>query len=392
MSAAIQSARARETVQQNLYLWPRYDESLQKDLAHFTEGHSFGSWTLGDLYDEVPGAFARKMGLKYGLFASTGTAGLHAVLMALGLQPGDEVIVPSMTFIRAASPLTHLSLQPVIADVDKDTGLIDPVSIEANITPKTRAVIMVHMWGLAADCQKISRICKHHDLLLIEDFSQAHFSRYKNKYVGSFGDASFASLQRKKCISVGEGGIVVTRHKDVFERLKKITAPGSFDSDFAGYGLNMRMSPFSAVAVKNLLPKVETFIRDKQAAVHNMVPLLEQQPELLQPMTIPSYLRPEDISWYAYKPTLNHATLKKLQQKRLWKFGELGYGNISQDQYWKGDERYFPFSLGIRAVVRTPLPGHAAYIKDRITLNIPTVPAEYWDEAHINSWKKELGV
>ncbi|HYH75092.1 MAG TPA: aminotransferase class I/II-fold pyridoxal phosphate-dependent enzyme, partial [Candidatus Saccharimonadales bacterium] len=254
MSQAIRADRERAAVQQDLYLWPRYDQSLKDDLATFVEGRDFGTWNLGDLYEGVPCSFAKKMGVDYGIFTSTGTAGLHAILMALGLKPGDEVIVPSMTFVRAVTPLNHLSLQPVIADIDPKTGNIDPAAIEATITPKTKAVIVVHMWGVPADAERISQICKERNILMIEDFSHAHFSKHNDRFVGSFGDASFASLQRKKNVSVGEGGIVVTKDEAVYKRLQQVTSPGSFMDqsdyaaiDFSGYGLNMRINPFGAL-------------------------------------------------------------------------------------------------------------------------------------------------
>lgn len=395
MAKAIRTEREKEIVQENLYLWPRYDDSLKKDLSHFIEGRDFNTWNLGDLYDGVPCAFAEKMGVDYGIFTSTGTAGLHAILMALGLKPGDEVIVPSMTFIRAATPLNHLSLQPVIADIDKDTGNIDPESIKANITPKTKAVVVVHMWGVPADCEKISQVCKDNNILMIEDFSHAHFSMFKNQYVGSFGDASFASLQRKKNVSVGEGGIVVTKDKAIYGRLQQVTSPGSFvdqsnysDIDFSGYGLNMRISPFGALTAKNLLPKLDTFISDKQLAVEVLSGLLSKHDDRFELPKIPNYA--SNISWYSYKLALKNTTLDRLKPQRLWKFSDLGYPAIGSHKYWAKDQNYFPFCFGIKPETRYPLPGHDAYLKNRVTLNIPTVSATYWTDAKIREWEQAL--
>lgn len=397
MSQKIRDVREVEHVQQDLYIWPRYDESLKKDLSRFVEGRDFGTWNLGDLYEGVPCGFAEKMGVNYGIFTSTGTAGLHAILMALGLKSGDEVIVPSMTFVRAATPLNHLGLQPVIADIDPTTGNIDPDSIEANITPKTKAVVVVHMWGVPADCERISEICKKHDIRMIEDFSHAHFSKYKDKFVGSFGDAAFASLQRKKNISVGEGGIVVTKDEETYKRLQQITSPGSFmdqsnysEIDFSGYGLNMRINPFGALTAKNLLPKVDSILEDKRVAVEKLTAILAKHSDKFELVEIPDYADKSTLSWYSYKLKLKNTTLAVLKTKKLWKFSDFGYPPIAEHRYWEKDSNYFPFSLEIKPEVRVELPGQAAYLKDRVTLNIPTVPASYWTEEVIAEWEAAL--
>jgi dTDP-4-amino-4,6-dideoxygalactose transaminase/ADP-ribose pyrophosphatase YjhB (NUDIX family) len=397
MSQKIRDAREVERVQQDLYIWPRYDESLKKDLSQFVEGRDFGTWNLGDLYEGVPCGFAEKMGVNYGIFTSTGTAALHAILIALGLKPGDEVIVPSMTFVRAATPLNHLSLQPVIADIDPTTGNIDPDSIEANITPKTKAVVVVHMWGVPADCERISEICKKNDIRMIEDFSHAHFSMYKDKFVGSFGDAAFASLQRKKNISVGEGGIVVTKDEGTYKRLQQITSPGSFmdqsnysEVDFSGYGLNMRINPFGALTAKNLLPKVDNILEDKRVAVEKLTAILAKHSDKFELVEIPDYADKSTLSWYSYKLKLKNTTLAVLKTKKLWKFSDFGYPPIAEHRYWEKDATYFPFSLGIKPAVRVELPGQAAYLKDRVTLNIPTVPASYWTDEVVAEWEAAL--
>ncbi|MDK3025466.1 aminotransferase class I/II-fold pyridoxal phosphate-dependent enzyme, partial [Cupriavidus taiwanensis] len=166
---------------------------MAEAMGDFTTSATWDAWDLGGLLVDVPMAYAAKMGVKYGIFCSTGTAGLHASLMSLPLKPGDEVIVPCMTFIRCATPLVHLGLVPVLADIDPSTGNLDPESVTAVITPKTRAVLTVHMWGIPADMKRMTELCTEHGLHLIEDFSHAHYSRHAEGFVGSFGAVSFAS-------------------------------------------------------------------------------------------------------------------------------------------------------------------------------------------------------
>jgi len=399
MAKLIRDNYSREQAQNNLYLWPRYDDSLKRDLDQFVEGRSFASWNLGDLYDKVPCDFANKMNVKYGIFTSTGTAGLHASLMALGLKPGDEVIVPSMTFIRSVTPLIHLGLTPVVADIDSRTGNISPESIEKNITPRTRAVVAVHMWGIPADCTKIREICNKHNISMIEDFSHAHFSKYRDKFVGSFGDVSFASLQRKKNISVGEGGIIVTNSAEIYDRLQDITSPGSFpkssnysEIDFSGYGLNMRISPFGAVAAKNLLPKIDDILSDKRKNLSMLIGILHEYEDYFELPSIPQYTTFDDISWYSYKPKLKDSiSLKQLQESGLWKFSDFGYPAIASHEFWRKDIDYFPFCHNIKPLIRENLPGHEEYLHNRITLNIPTAGASYWNKRVTQEWRKELG-
>lgn len=397
MSAAIRVNCEKETVQADNYTWPRYDETLKTDLNYFIDGRDFNTWNLGDLYDKVPCSFAKKMGVDYGIFTSTGTAGLHAILIALGLKPGDEIIVPSMTFVRAVTPLNHLNLQPVIADISKETGNIDPESIATNITPKTKAVIVVHMWGVPADCEKISQICKKNNILMIEDFSHSHFSMYNDRHVGSFGDVAFASLQRKKNISVGEGGIVVTNDENIYKRLQQVTSPGSFVDqsnyaaiDFSGYGLNMRINPFGALIVKNLMPKVDDFLHDKRVAIEKLTSILAKHTDKFELVKLPEYVNTSAISWYSYKLKLKNITLAELKDKKLWKFSDFGYPAISDHLYWNKDKNYFPFCLGIKPEVRGELPGQKAYLENRVTLNIPTVKASYWTDEKLSEWERAL--
>jgi perosamine synthetase len=397
LSQHIATSAKKLELDKRLYIWPRYDQSLKDDLATFIDGADFESWNLGDLYDKVPCDYSRDLDSKFGVFTSTGTAALHAILIALGLKPGDEVIVPSMTFIRATSPLNHLGIVPVIADVDSATGNITLEGIKEVISNKTRAVIVVHMWGVPADIKAIATFCKSNDILLIEDFSHAVFSKYNGQSVGSFGDAGFASLQRKKLVSVGEGGLIITSNKRLYETLLEVTSPGSFtkpspdkELDFSGFGLNLRMNPFAAVTAKNLRSQNSNSINDRRVAVDTLVSILKEHPEKFELVSIPSYA--SDISWYSYKLKLLNIQLDELKNRKLWKFSTFGYPAIADHQYWDKSADYYPFCLGIKPVSTRPLPGHEAYLDSRVTLNIPTVKASYWTAERIQEWKDDLGL
>lgn len=381
----------------DLYRSPRYSESLAEAMRGFTTSAMWDDWDLDGLLVDVPMAYAAKIGVKYGIFCSTGTSGLHASLMSLPLKPGDEVIVPCMTFIRCATPLLHLGLVPILADIDPNTGNIDPDSVAAAITPKTRAVLAVHMWGIPADMKRMTTVCADHGLHLIEDFSHAHYSRHSEGTVGSFGAVSYASMQRKKTLSVGEGGLIVTNSDEIYFRLRQITSPGSFKgtpnyNEFSGFGLNLRMSPFSGFAAKYLLTEVDKIVNDRAAQALAFSEILSAFPDYIAPPDVPLYA--QFISAYGYKPRLgskgNMEMLRKANTSNLWRFSEFSYGHIKDDVFWKKSSDYYPFCQGITPKLLAAYPGYDKYMAGRVGLTVPTVGADYWDTETKERWSNAL--
>jgi dTDP-4-amino-4,6-dideoxygalactose transaminase len=380
----------------DLYRSPRYSPEVGSALAASAGSSMWDDWDLDGLLTNVPQKFAQKMGAQYGIFCSTGTAGLHASLMALPLTPGDEVIVPCMTFIRAVTPLVHLGLQPVLVDVDPDTGNIDPTAIEAAITPRTRAVIVVHMWGIPADMEKIIDVCSRHGLQIIEDFSHAHFSVHRLGAVGGLGKIGFASMQRKKTFSVGEGGIIVTNDLDVYERLQQITSPGSFKgssnyNEFSGFGLNMRMSPFSGVVAKCLFERADEIVEARAKHATEFAEMLTET-GLVTPPKIPQYAT--FVSAYGFKPAIAESiSLDKLvdgNTSGLWRFSRFSYDAIAGNPFWTKPSAHYPFSLGIKPRHNGEFSGYAAYLKGRVSLAVPTVGGDYWSDLVRGEWRTDI--
>lgn len=381
----------------DLYRSPRYSASLADAVKGFTTSPMWDDWDLDGLLVDVPTAYATKLGVKYGIFCSSGTAGLHASLMALPLRPGDEIILPCMTFIRCATPLLHLGLIPVLVDIDPSTGNLDPDSVGLAISPKTKAVLAVHMWGIPADMQRLVSICKDRDLYLIEDFSHAHFSRHTDGFVGSFGDLSYGSMQRKKTLSVGEGGLIVTNDEETYFRLRQITSPGSFKgtsnyNEFSGFGLNLRMSPFSAFVAKQLIGSVDKIVSDRAAQALAFSELLGQFPEHVVAPEVPAYA--EVVSAYGYKPRLGPKgtldMLRKANQSKLWRFAEFSYGHLKDDVFWNKSTDYYPFCQAIRPRLIAEYPGYEKYMDGRVGLSVPTVEAEYWTATERSRWADAL--
>jgi len=165
------------------------------------------------------------LGVEYTLMVNSGTSALICALIGVGVGPGDEVIIPGYTYIATAAAVIAAGAVPVIAEVDESLGL-DPAAIEANITPYTKVVVPVHMRGVPARLDEIMAVARKHNLKVVEDCCQCVGGEYKGKRVGTFGDAAAWSLNYYKTISSGEGGLVYTNDRDVYERACFVSDPG----------------------------------------------------------------------------------------------------------------------------------------------------------------------
>lgn len=251
--------------------------------------------------------------VKYCITFNSGTSALLAAYLALGIDQDDEVIAPAFTYHAAISPIFILRANPVLVDVDPKTWCIDPDKIEAKITKNTKLITVVHQWGHPADMDKILKIAKKHNLKVLEDCSHAHGSRYKNRLVGTFGDAAVFSLQANKIVFAGEGGILVTNNQEIHDRAVLLGHYRDRSRDeikddfyqqfwFTGYGLKLRMSPYSAITAIYSLKEINRRIRQRDKALSYFSEKLSVFPEI----TVPHI---EDYAfmgaWYGYKPLYN---------------------------------------------------------------------------------------
>ena len=170
--------------------------------------------------------FSKKTGIKFSIGHINGTATLHSALYAAGVRPGDEVIVPPLTMAATTMAVLHQDAVPVFADVKEDTFQIDAQSVEKLVTPRTKAIITVALYGLSPEMNDIMEIAKKHDLVVIEDDAQCFMGKYKNKIVGSLGHMSSFSFQSSKQITSGEGGMVCTNDLNLAERVRKFSVLG----------------------------------------------------------------------------------------------------------------------------------------------------------------------
>jgi dTDP-4-amino-4,6-dideoxygalactose transaminase len=217
--------------------------------------------------------FAQLTGSQYALAMNSGTAALHSAYFALGVKPGTEVIVPGYTFFATAAPILQCGGRPVFCDVDRETLLADPDDVERRITPRTRAICVVHLWGNPAPMDRFVEIARRHNLGWIEDCSHAHGASYRNRPVGSWGDIGCFSLQGPKAVSAGEGGIAVTDNPVLFDRmlalghygrLKAGQAKNTFDTDYLTLGVKYRPHLYGILLATGSLSRLPELNRRRQ--------------------------------------------------------------------------------------------------------------------------------
>jgi perosamine synthetase len=217
--------------------------------------------------------FAQLTGSQYALAMNSGTAALHSAYFALGVKPGTEVIVPGYTFFATAAPILQCGGRPVFCDVDPETLVADPDDVERRITPRTRAICVVHLWGNPAPMDRFVEIARRHNLGLIEDCSHAHGASYRNRHVGSWGDIGCFSLQGPKAVSGGEAGIAVTDNPVLFDRmlalghygrLKAGQAKNTFDTDYLSLGVKYRPHLYAILLATGSLSRLPELNRRRQ--------------------------------------------------------------------------------------------------------------------------------
>jgi dTDP-3-amino-3,4,6-trideoxy-alpha-D-glucose transaminase len=216
-------------------------------------------YILGPQVEAFEGEFARYLGVRHCVGVASGTDAITLALLALGIGPGDEVILPALTAHGTAVGVARAGAQPVFADVEEATRCLDPRSVEERVGPRTAAVVAVHLHGHAAPVVALKDICDRHDLYFVEDAAQAHGAELDGRKLGSLGDAgAFSFYPTKNLGCLGDGGLVATADRAVAERLKRARSYG-WDGDrvSAGPGLNSRLDEIQAAVLRVLLPALD---------------------------------------------------------------------------------------------------------------------------------------
>ncbi len=221
----------------------------------------------GKYIAEFEKAFSGFCGTRFGVATSNGTTALHLALLTLGIGPGDEVIVPALSFIATANVVVYTGARPVFADVDEKTWTINPSLLRSLITDRTKAIIPVHLYGHPADMGPIMKLAEEYHLWVIEDAAEAHGAEYKGKKVGSLGHMGCFSFYGNKIISTGEGGMIVTDNPEWVEKARILRDHGmskerKYWHPVVGY--NFRMTNIQAAIGLGQMTKLERLIEIKR--------------------------------------------------------------------------------------------------------------------------------
>lgn len=224
--------------------------------------------SIGEYIDKFEKEFAKFCDTRYGITTSNGTAALHLCLVAAGIGVGDEVIVPSLTFVATANVVSYTGAKPVFVDSELETWNMDPEKIKEKITRRTRAIIPVHLYGHPANMEEITAIARKYDLLVIEDAAEAHGAEFKKKKTGSLGDAGAFSFFGNKIITTGEGGMITTNNKSLVQKIKMLRDHGASRRRRYYYpkaGFNYRMTNLQAALGLAQLRKIKKLLEKKRA-------------------------------------------------------------------------------------------------------------------------------
>jgi perosamine synthetase len=248
---------------------PIYQPTLSGNEKKYVDDCLQSNWisSKGKYLSQFEMKFTEYNKIKFATAVSNGTVALHLAMVALGIGKNDEVIVPSLTYIASVNTITYTGATPVFADSDGSTWQINPEDIRRKITPKTKAIMVVHLYGHPCDMDAITTIAKENGLFIIEDCAEAFGSKYKGQQVGTFGNIATYSFYGNKTITTGEGGMVITNDKTLYERCIHFKGQGlakhrQYWHDVIGY--NYRMTNICAAIGLAQLEQADDFINKKR--------------------------------------------------------------------------------------------------------------------------------
>jgi len=241
----------------------------KKELSFLLSAFKSG-WisSKGDFINKFETSFAKYCGTKYASSCNNGTSALHLALLAFGIKEGDEVILPTLTYIATANAIKYVGAKPIFIDSEKGIGSISPKEIEKKITKKTKAIIAVHLYGIPCDMNKIMTIARKNKLYVIEDCAEAHGAEYSKKKVGSIGDIGCFSFFGNKIITTGEGGMCTSNKKWIKDKIDLFKNQGNSKTKFYFHdviGYNYRMTNLQAAIGLAQLKRINYFIRKRKS-------------------------------------------------------------------------------------------------------------------------------
>lgn len=288
-----------------------------------------GILSMGEKQERFEKKFAAALQVKYAAAVSSGTAGLHLSLLAAGIGKGDEVITTPFSFVASANTILYVGATPVFVDIEERSFNMDPEQIEAAVTPKTKAILVVHIFGQSADMAPILRIAKKCKLKIIEDACESVGAVYgkgikggKGKMVGTFGESAVFAFYPNKQMTTGEGGMVTTNAKHVSDLVKSFRNQGRSNSsrwlDHHRLGYNYRLDELSCAVGLAQIERIETLLKERHRIADWYSTYLGTSPDLL---SIPEVFPERTHTWFVYVIRLKRARLRHRLIKRLEKKG-----------------------------------------------------------------------
>lgn len=302
------------------------------------------NWAIGPEIEEFENAIKTYVGSDYCVTLNSGTSSLHASLLAYGLGPTDDILVPSFTFISTVNSTKFIGANPIFCDIETETFGLDPDSILDNITKKTSAIIPMDYGGQSCKINEIKQITDDQNLLLIEDAAEGLGSSVDGKKVGSISDTAIFSFCGNKVLTTGEGGAIVTNSKEIFEKIKSIRSHGRIDnipyfdnpstSEFIGVGYNWRMSSITATLGISQIKKLDKLINLRQKNASFLSKSLSKHEEIQVPN--PSFKNEHIYQMYSILLN-NHITRTDLQKFLLDKkiFCKIYFSPVHMTDYYK---------------------------------------------------------
>jgi perosamine synthetase len=262
---------------------PIYRPDLGGNVKQYVNECLDTAWisSRGRFVSEFEDKFAERIGVQHAASVCNGTVALHLALVALGIGPGDEVLIPTLTYVASVNAITYTGATPVFVDSVRSTWQMDPEDVRRHITPKTRAIMAVHLYGQSCDMQALTAIAREHRLFLVEDCAEAFGTLCGGQHVGTFGDIATFSFFGNKTITTGEGGMVVTNDKTLNERARHFKGQGlaahrEYWHDVVGY--NYRMTNIAAAIGLAQLERADELIGRKRELAASYVRAMESLP------------------------------------------------------------------------------------------------------------------
>jgi len=337
--------------------WPIFDSREEELLLQALRS---GRWSVGGgLQEEFERRFADFQHARHALLCSSGTAALKIALKAMGLSPGDEVIIPAYTFIATATSALDLGLKISYADIDPESYTVDPESARGLVTEKTRAIIPVHIAGRPADMDALRELAEEKGLMILEDAAQAHGAEWRGRRVGAIGDAGIFSFYQSKNITCGEGGAVTTDDDEIAEKVWSLRNVGRPRAgpwyEHKIYGWNYRITEFQAAVLLAQLERAPELMERRERGARILDKLLEEI-DGVEP------LRPDPrVTRHAY-------------HLYIFKYDSRAFANLRKERFVEAlRAEGIPCSSGYRPLYSYPfLPGSKP---------LPNVERASWEEA-----------